>query len=102
METVEPGAGSAWAQPLPTSLLKPPDIFILTPTRWGGGSLGSGPHIDGPEAGLISISFLLPTLNKRQRQNARVTLQRKGLPLGLHGSFHPEAQRLSRKVSEVS
>lgn len=41
METVEPGAGSARAQPLPTRLLKPPDIFILTPTRWGGGSLGS-------------------------------------------------------------
>ena len=41
METVEPGASSARAQPLPTSLLKPPDILILTPTGWGGGSLGS-------------------------------------------------------------
>ena len=41
METVEPGAGSAWAHPLPTSLLKPPDILILTPAWWGGGSLGS-------------------------------------------------------------
>ena len=41
METVEPGAGSAWAQPLPTNLLKPPDILILTSAPWGGGSLGS-------------------------------------------------------------
>lgn len=39
METVEPGAGSELAQPLPTSSLKPPNILILTPPRVGTGAL---------------------------------------------------------------
>lgn len=39
METVEPGAGSELAQPLPTSSLKPPIILILTPPWVGTGAL---------------------------------------------------------------
>lgn len=40
METVEPGAGSELAQPLPTSSLKPPNILVLTPPGWGQGHCG--------------------------------------------------------------
>lgn len=41
METVEPGASSELAQPLPTGLLKPPNILILTPPH---ARVGTGAH----------------------------------------------------------
>lgn len=42
METVEPGAGSALAQPWPTGLLKPPEssFRLLHLPRWGEGHSG--------------------------------------------------------------